>query len=205
MELIDPAKLQFFLLFAVPGLVVLYVRTQFLTGRMPPVAEGIVAYATVSLVYHALAFPFRPDVYGDSPLNGAWTWHWFAFAFLVPAALGVVLGLNARHDWFGGMLRRLRLGTTHPIGCAWDWRFSEISDCWVLVVLKNGIQWAGYLGEGSFISSDQTERDIYLQQVYEIGDNNNWTPRKSGVWIDGAEIQSIEFWPNQEEADDGKR
>lgn len=202
MEILDTTKLQLFLLFAVPGVIALYVRAQFLTGRMPPAAEGILAYITVSLVYHALAFPFRPAIYGASPLSGTWNWAWFAFVFLVPAVLGVIMGLNARRDWIGSLLRRLHLITTHPIACAWDWKFGDISDCWVLVALKNGTKWGGRLGEQSFISSDPTERDIYLQQVYEIDDDNKWTPRVSGVWIANGEIQSIEFWPMQQENGD---
>lgn len=204
MDLLDPAKLQLFLLFAVPGLIALYVRAQFLTGRMPPAAEGILAYTTVSLIYHALAFPFRPAIHGASPLDGSWTWTWFTFVFFVPVLLGVILGLNARQDWIGTLLRKLHLVTTHPIGCAWDWKFGDISDCWVLVVLKNGTQWAGYLGEQSFISSDPSERDIYIQQVYEVDEDNNWTPRLSGVWIANGEIQSVEFWPMREESEDGR-
>jgi hypothetical protein len=173
----------------------LYVRTQFLTGRMPPVAEGLLAYVTVSLVYHALAFPVAPQVYGRSPTQGGWTWTWLTFVFVIPSGLGVLLGLNARYGWTSKLLLKWKIVTTHPIGCAWDWRFSGISECWVLVVLKNEAKWAGYLGGDSFISSDPAERDIYLQQVYEVQDDGKWKPRTSGVWISHGEIQSIEFWP----------
>lgn len=194
MEFLDPARLQTFLLFAVPGVIAVYIRTQFLTGRMPRVGEGLLAYVTVSLVYHALAFPLRPPLI-DAPPTNFWTVWWVLFIFVLPAGLGVLLGLNARYSWIGSALRKLHLVTAHPIGCAWDWRFSGSSECWVLVILKDGMKWAGHLGPDSFISSDPAERDIYIQQVYEIGEKDKWIPRASGVWISHSEIQSIEFWP----------
>jgi hypothetical protein len=204
-QALDPAKLQLFLLFAVPGIIALFVRAQFLTGRMPPAADGILAYVTVSLVYHALAFPLAPKVYGASPLNGSWSWTWPLFVFVIPTILGVLLGLSAQHGWMSRLLTKLRLMTTHPIGCAWDWKFGGISECWVLVILKNGIRWGGRLGDRSFISSVPTERDIFLQQVYEVDDEGKWTPRTSGVWIAHGEIQSVEFWPMMMEEANGKQ
>jgi hypothetical protein len=165
MDLLETARLQAFLLFAVPGIVALYVRTQFLTGRMPPLNEGLVAYVTVSLVYHALAFPFAPDVYARSPTQGGWSLTWLIFAFGIPIVVGGVLGLDARYGWTSNLMLKLKLVTTHPIGSAWDWRFSGIAECWVLIVLKNGIKWGGCLGTHSFVSSDPAERDIYVQQV----------------------------------------
>jgi hypothetical protein len=199
MEFLDPGRLQMLLLFAVPGVVAVYVRTQFLTGRMPPTGEGILVYVTVSLVYHALAFPLRPS-FDSAPLTRLWTLQWLLFILVLPALLGVLLGLNARYSWIGTALRKLHLVTAHPIGCAWDWRFSGSSECWVLIVLRDGMKWAGHLGPDSFISSDPRERDIYIQQVYEIGDEDKWIARTSGVWINHSEIQSIEFWPMKGEA-----
>ncbi len=195
MDLLDPAKLQLFLLFAVPGIVALYVRAQFLTGRMPPVGEGLVAYVTISLTFHALAFPVLGGRYILTRVQPEWSFKWVIFVFIVPALLGILLGLNARHGWISRILLKLKLVTTHPIGCAWDWRFSGIAECWVHIVLKNETKWAGLLGPNSFISSDPTERDIYLQQVYELDDDNVWNEKSSSVWISHGEIQSIEFWP----------
>ncbi len=50
------------------------------------------------------------------------------------------------------------------------------------------------MGSDSFVSSDPTERDIYIQQIYDIDDPNNWNPRNHGVLITGGEISTIEFW-----------
>lgn len=192
--LLDVTKLQLFLVFAVPGIVALYVRAQFLTGRMPPVAEGVIAYIILSLIYHALAYPIAAPLY-SRPSSGWMMAGWFLLLFVGPATLGFLLGLNVRKGWTKKLLSKVHLNTIHPVNSAWDWRFGECEECWVLVVLKNGTRWAGYLGQKSFMSSDPVERDIYIQQVYEIGEENKWTPRTSGVWIAHGEIQTLEFWP----------
>lgn len=193
--LADPEKLRLFLLFAVPGIVALYVRSQFLTGRMPPIAEGIVAYVTLSLIYHAAIFPILNSLYLE-PVVG-WRWiAWFILLFILPALLGALLGANVRKGWTKGLLTRVGINTVHPVNAAWDWYFGGCKECWVLVVLKDGTKWAGYLGQRSFMSSDPSERDILIENVYELDSKTDaWTPRPSSVWIAHGEIQSLEFWP----------
>ena len=55
------------------------------------------------------------------------------------------------------------------------------------------------------MSSDPTERDIYIQRIYDINDEKNWSPRgENGVLIAAGEIKTIEFWPytSQENPDE---
>ena len=76
---------------------------------------------------------------------------------------------------------------------------------WVLVTLKDGTRFAGYCGTESCMSSDPTERDIYIESVYDLTDDNVWTPRgENGVLITAGEVQTIEFWPDipQEDANE---
>ncbi|MPT48386.1 MAG: hypothetical protein E2598_08195 [Sphingobium sp.] len=193
MDLIDLDKAQLFLVLAVPGIVILYMRGQFLTGRALPSSDGLMAYITVSLVYYPIALPAFVWLQGLTNLAAATVW--ILTIFIVPAAVGILLGMNARKGWLQYILRKLGMGTVHPINSAWDWRFVDCKSCWALVILKDGTKWAGFLGTESFMSSDPAERDIYIQQVYEIDKSNNWLPRTSGVWIAHGEIQSIEFWP----------
>lgn len=181
-------------------MVALYVRAQFLTGRLPPVGEGLLAYVTLSLIYHALTYPIAYPLYGMA-LSSSWNKAaWFILIFLGPAVIGLLLGLNIRKGWTKWLLTKLRINTVHPIHCAWDWRFGNCEECWVLAVLKDGTQWAGYMGVDSFMSSDSAERDIYIEKVYEILEEGKpWVPRTSSVWIAHGEIQSLEFWPHFEE------
>jgi hypothetical protein len=195
-ELLSPEKLNLFLMFAVPGIIALYIRGQFLSGRLPPLAEGAIAYVTLSLIYQALCFPLSKWLFA-SGLSDFRHWiGWFAFVFVVPALIGIVLGLNIRKGWTKRLINKFGITTIHPVNSAWDWRFGQCEECWVIVALKDGTRWYGYLGAGSFMSSDVNERDIFIEYVYQSeSEGKPWTPRHSGVWIAHGEIQSLEFLP----------
>ena len=71
-----------------------------------------------------------------------------------------------------------------------------MTEQWVLVTLKDGTRFAGFCGSDSFMSSDPSERDIYIQQVYDVDDDNNWSSSaEKALLIIADEIQTIEFWP----------
>ena len=52
----------------------------------------------------------------------------------------------------------------------------------------------------SFASSDPSDRDLYLEQIYKIEDDGLWqpVPMNRGVWIRGEAIRTIEFLAFQE-------
>ena len=128
-ELLKPEVLVLFLVFTVPGVIALYFRSQFLAGRLPPVSEGALAYITLSLAYHAMAFPLAEGLYTSGRIDGTYGLSWFGLLFVAPAALGVTLGLNARKGWSKALLSRIGINTVHPVRSAWDWRFSACEEC----------------------------------------------------------------------------
>lgn len=194
-NLLQPQNLAFFLIFGVPGVIALYFRAQFLTGKPAASSEGIIAYITISMVYLALLFP----LFGMSAFARAANWHWafwFSLLFVGPALLGILLGLNIRKGWSKALIKFAGISTIHPIDSAWDWRFANCDECWIIVALKDGAKWAGYLGADSFMSSDRAERDIYIQHVYAMTDDGTpWRSLGTSVWIAHGEIQSMEFLP----------
>jgi len=200
MELLDIDKMRVFLSFVVPGLVVLYVRAQFLTGRLPAFSEGVIAYVAVSCVYYTMALPLLIAI---QHVTGIWRLLvWITLTLIGPAVMGFLLGLNIRMGWSQKMLAKFGVGTIHPVDTAWDWRFAGKPGGWAMAVLKDGTKWHGYLGTSSFMSSHPAERDIFIQQVYEVDENNQWTPRVSGVWIAHGELQSLEVWPDTQQGED---
>ena len=46
------------LMFIVPGLIILWVRSQFVTGRRPSHSAALLSYLAVSAFYYALILPF---------------------------------------------------------------------------------------------------------------------------------------------------
>ena len=181
--------------FIVPGLIVLFVRSQFVTGRRPSHSESLLSYLTVSVIYYALALPFV-ELGSLVAMSGTYpVVTWFAVVIVGPALLGLLLGIDVQRNLVRDVLQRIGLNPVHVMPTAWDWKFSGMPEQWVLVTLKDGTRFAGFCGKESFMSSEPGERDIYIQWIYDVDDDDNWTAsNEKGVLIAAGEIQSIEFW-----------
>jgi hypothetical protein len=79
---------------------------------------------------------------------------------------------------------------------AWDYKFSEIyTEKWVIVTLENDKHVYGKFGYASLASSEKDERDIFLEEIWSLGEDDNWKKRErtDGVWIKATNIKMIEF------------
>lgn len=180
----------------VPGLIIVFIRSRFMTGRIPPHSEAILSYLTLSVIYYALVAPFAKFVISINEPGYEKVFAWFFLVFIGPSFLGVALGKISNSVWFETLLNKCGLHVVHVVPTAWDWKFYRVTPQWVLVTLKNGDQIAGYLGSNSFISSDPKERDICIERIYGLDENNVWTDRgPTGILIGANEIHTIEFWP----------
>lgn len=181
--------------FLVPGMIATFVRSQFITGRTPTHSEALLSYLALSIIYYALTLPFVDYALSFQTAGYEKTFCWFTLVFVGPALLGLILGLNVQREWLRRALRRLHLNPVHAMPTAWDWRFGSMQQNWMLVTLKDGTRFAGYCGQGSFMSSDPKERDLYMQHVFNIDDETKWLPTKKSVLITAGEIRTVEFWP----------
>ena len=184
----------------IPGVVILYVRIQFLTGRYVPTTDQLLNYAAVSLVYYGIVFTLVPVVSKFSTINpltitSAQVILWLAILFVGPVICGILLGIGAQKNWIRLAFRAVHLNLVHPTPTAWDWKFGLRREEWVLVTLKNGTKFAGFVGQNSFMSSDPAERDIFIEKVYDIDDDDQWQARNSSALIVGGEISTVESWP----------
>ncbi len=189
-----PSDVASILAYLIPGFIALSVRSQFVTTPHLQNNERLLSYLTISVIYNAVAIRFFPGV-----LEGSlWSAPAFVLVFIVgPIIVGVILGVNTQKDFVRGLLGRAKLSTIHPIPTAWDWKFTNITgEQWVLVNLKNGDEIRGLLGSDSFASSDPTDRDLYIQWIYDINEEGKWIPLGNrGILIATDEIRTIEFWP----------
>ncbi len=66
----------------------------------------------------------------------------------------------------------------------------------VIITLKDGIYFGGYCDHNSFMSSDPSERDIYIHCVYDIDNHGKWCLRPgTSMLISAGEVSRIEFLP----------
>ena len=187
--------------FFIPGLIALFVRSQFVTGWRLSHRDNILPYLTISIIYYSLVLPLVDLALPGKAEHVTLVLVWFCVVFVGPVALGLLLGLNIQKDWCRRVLRKRGLNLVHVMPTAWDWRFSTLaSEQWVLVNLTDGTRLAGFFGPNSFASSgDLGERDIYIQETYDIDEDDNWVPHnphgESGILVSSGNIRTIEFWP----------
>lgn len=185
----------------IPGLIALFVRSQFVTGWRLSHRDNILPYLTISIIYYSLVLPLVDLFLPEKAEHVTLVLVWFCIVFIGPAALGLLLGVNIQEDLCRRIFRKFGLNLVHVMPTAWDWRFNTLaSEQWVLVNLTDGTRLAGFLGSDSFASSgDIGERDIYIQETYDIDENDNWIPHnphgESGVLISSGNIKTVEFWP----------
>jgi len=184
------------LTFIVPGFVFNSARIQFITGRDRKTELPIIRYLSYSAVNYAVfSAPIYFFVTADLPLG----WKaagWTCVILIGPTLLGVLAGVSNQKDWLFDLLQWAGLNPVHGVPTAWDWKLARSpSGAWVLATLKDGSEVAGYFGKRSFASSEPDERDLYLEQLYEVDDTGQWTRSDQGVLIAAGEIMTVEFWP----------
>ncbi len=189
------------ILFVVPGLIALFVRSRFIAGRTPSIKESLLIFVVLSLFYYSLTVAFIEKALSIHEPWIARASIWISLILVGPAAFGFILGVAAQREWFARFANLLGLSVIHIIPAAWDWRFSSISReaIFVMVTLTSGERVAGLFGGNSFASSDTSERDLYIEEEYNITEDGKWEPRpeRVGILISAREIRYIEFWSPQ--------
>lgn len=117
--------------------------------------------------------------------------------------MGVLLGYITRTEAIRRVLNYFGINPVHAVPTAWDWKFGNMKEKLVIVTLKDETKFAGYCGRGSFMSSDPSERDLFIEKIYGWGDENQWINNGDhGLWIAADEIRTIEFFPVENERDE---
>ena len=189
---------QLIVLFIVPGLIALFVRSRFIAGRRPSITENLLIFVVLSLFYYSFTIFFLEKALSVRDPWIAEALIWISLVLLGPALFGFVLGIAAQREWFTHFANWLGFAVVHIIPAAWDWRFSSIprEGLFVMVTLNSGERVAGLFRANSFASSDMSERDLYIEEEYTVTDAGEWEsrPEKVGILISGKQIRYIEFW-----------
>ncbi len=195
------------LFFIVPGIVIVYVRSRFITGRMPSISENVLSFIVLSLIYYSLTALFIEQALGFKEPLFIRAAIWSGLILIGPAAFGIFLGVSAQREWLTWIVNKFDVTIIHVIPTAWDWKFSKVprGGQFVMITLTNDEKVAGFFGENSFASSDSSERDLYIEEEYTVSEAGIWEARsdKVGILVASREIKYIEFWePKAEESED---
>jgi hypothetical protein len=192
-NLSSPDAALYLLALTVPAIVFTFVRVQFTHGRMPKASDAGLYYVAITAIYYALAYPLVLRALDTPGTPTSWWLGWLALAFVAPILLGAIFGWAAQNDIMYRALRAIGLKMVHMTPTAWEWRFGQSPGEWVAVTLKNGNAYGAKYGSKSFISTEPSERDLYLESTYDIGPDGKWTERGFGMLISAGEISTVEF------------
>jgi hypothetical protein len=194
-ELGDAKDLPALLALLAPGFIILWFRTRVLEGATPDIKQQLFYFAVVSAAYYGLVAPLF-NVAGGVPLQ-SWLWS-LLFYFLVPATIGIAVGLMTQRDWEYVWAEKIGMHFAHRIPTAWDFRFGRLPEgTYLLVTLKDGTTVAGRMGRGSFSASAKDGRDVYISELWDAPDDGGeWTKLEPerGMLICGDDIRHVEFF-----------
>jgi len=114
---------------------------------------------------------------------------WTAILFLVPAGGALLWFFLRRTRWMASLL-------PHPLGKAWDYVFSRREQSYVIITLTSGKRIGGAYGGDSFASSYPYDEQIYVEEVWDLDEEQGFRQRhvrSRGMLISASNIESIEF------------
>jgi MFS family permease len=193
-ELPNAAELTRLAVLLAPGLVILGVRERFRAASQQPLKDRVIAFAVASAGYYAAVTPLFGVAWGVTlPM---WLWN-LLFYFLAPCAVAFAIVWIDGAEWFYKACARLHLRVAHHTPAAWDYAFSrQRKASYVWVKLNSGTEYRGVFGRDSFASTNAVERDLYIQEVWEMAADATWKkmePERS-VLLCGKDIRQIEFF-----------
>jgi uncharacterized protein DUF6338 len=90
----------------------------------------------------------------------------------------------------------VKLRIYDPTPTAWDFAFGNAEAGFVRVLTKEGRWVGGYAGPNSFFSSYPEDRELFLEQAWQLNDEGVFDKvieGSAGVWVDCADAQLVQF------------
>ena len=178
-----------------PGYIILFMISRFTTGRCSfsvSIAVSSVYYVSMWALFH---WGSVNDIAQRIRIIEV-DWMTTVVVILIPAVIGIIIGLGVQKEWLYRLLRKIKLSPVHGIPSAWDWKFMESKRQWITVHLKEGKNIIAEYNKDCFVSTDPNERDMYLDNVYKWVDGKpEKDERVEGILLKGDSIEKIEFHP----------
>lgn len=120
--------------------------------------------------------------------------------FVSPVVISLVIIIINKKEVIRNIFSGFGINTIEPEPSAWDFKFSNMKSEWVIVTLKDDKIISGFMGSDSCASSNENNRDLYINEVYLIN-NGKWEKVKNtdGILIKQEEIKYIEFFNDKKE------
>lgn len=193
MEVFNVDTLTLFVLFFVPGFVSIKVYELIVPSDKRNWSESILEAVSYSCLNFALLFWLvllinKEGFIVDHPASYYFGTVMILFVF---PAVWPIIGKSMLSAKF------LRGKVLHLTPKSWDYFFAKGQPCWVLVHLKNGELIGGLYSEESFSSSYPNIEDVYLEQVWKVDENGEFTEKVAqtmGLWVNKEYFDYLEFF-----------
>lgn len=123
---------------------------------------------------------------------------WLLFMLITligSVVIGFIIAICKQINIVEKICAAFNINSIHPTQTAWDYIFSQQAASYVIITLEDGTEIRGLYSTKSFSSSENENRDIYIEKTYKIGDKNEWveSPDSHGIYIPSGQIKYIEF------------
>ena len=130
-------------------------------------------------------------------------WHWILLALtsvIGSALLGFVIALIKQSQCISWILSKLKINIMHATPTAWDYLFFNQGSAFIIVTLTDDTKLYGWYSSNSFTSSDQDERDIFVEIGYKLSKDGKWEEdtQSGGFYVPKDQIKYIEFKKGEE-------
>ncbi|MGH9201926.1 MAG: DUF6338 family protein [Vicinamibacterales bacterium] len=121
----------------------------------------------------------------------------FVLVIVVPTVLGRAATSIVEARPLQPLLGRLGWGRAARTRTSWVWAFTPEQPAWLLVTLHDGAVVGGLWDAASFASLDYDRRDLFVGKPFIVNADRTFgerLPGSNGMWVNGADIMSIEFY-----------
>lgn len=122
---------------------------------------------------------------------------WTFILLIAPILEGMLFVWLANSHLSKMLLQFLKPKNVRLTPTAWDYIFSQEQRLWILITLNDDSRIGGFFGEKSFVSEYPQAQDIYLEQVWHLGDNGEFkspVADSAGCLIKMQDIKYLEFF-----------
>ncbi|MGE5342569.1 MAG: DUF6338 family protein [Candidatus Omnitrophota bacterium] len=192
MDIWSEGKLILFIAFVIPGFISIKVYEMLYPGEFKDVGHYLLNAVTYSCLNYALLSPVLilidiNELYDNHPIEfGLMA---LSLLFIFPILWVIILGWLRSRKLFKSKLKL-------PDPTAWDYIFRKRESYWIIIHLSDGNKIGGIYDSQSYTSGYPEEEQIYLEEVWELGENDeflNAKERSKGILVSMKDIKAIEF------------
>ena len=202
-DLVTPANFDFFARYLLAGLIIIWIRANFVIGERSRLTDMIVEAIILSL-FNQLTFLLLTSGLAAFAVDLTSRPGFFIEVLLLPVLIGLGLGWGNASGWISTLFRLLSIPAQN-VRRAYDFAFVRYEvEGFVIVTYADGTKVHGYFGENSMASNDADRSDLYLERIYDVGDDDQWYEKSPprGVLLVLEGLRSIEFLEPERTSDE---